>query len=60
MISYSGENIEIGYNARYLLEIINQVEGDNITFELFETSSPSIIRDPANKNLLYILMPMRV
>ena len=59
-IKYSGEKLEVGYNARYLMEIINQIDGDLITFELFDSSSPSIILDNTSKNSLYILMPMRV
>ncbi len=59
-INYNGENIEIGYNAKYLLEIINQIEGENVEFKLFDSSSPSIIGDPNDKKALYILMPMRV
>ena len=47
-------------NAKYLMEIINQVNGDKITFQLLDSSSPSIIKDSNDKNTLYILMPMRV
>ena len=60
IIEYQGEKIEIGYNAKYLMEIINQVNGDKITFQLLDSSSPSIIKDSNDKNTLYILMPMRV
>ena len=59
-VEYSGNKIEIGYNAKYLLEIISQITGDKIIFELSDPSSPSIIKDTNDKNTLYILMPMRV
>ena len=59
-VNYSGEKIEIGYNAKYLLEILNQIQGDNVNFRLFDSSSPSIIEDPKDTSTLYILMPMRV
>ncbi|MBI28547.1 MAG: DNA polymerase III subunit beta [Alphaproteobacteria bacterium MarineAlpha5_Bin11] len=60
VVEYSGEEFEIGYNAKYLLEIIGQIEGDNVSFVLSDSSSPSIIQDPKDKESLYILMPMRV
>jgi len=55
-----GGVLEIGFNARYLLDIANQVEGENVVFDLSDGSSPTIIRDPADQNALYVLMPMRV
>tara|TARA_Y100000590_G_scaffold83755_3_gene93385 strand:+ start:2425 stop:3540 length:1116 start_codon:yes stop_codon:yes gene_type:complete len=58
--NYSGEKVEIGYNAKYLLEIINQIQGKKVSFKLFDSSSPSIIQDPDDDKTLYILMPMRV
>ena len=51
---------KIGYNAKYLLEILNQIQGDYVHFRLFDSSSPSIIEDPKDTSTLYILMPMRV
>ena len=54
------EVMEIGFNARYLLDITGQVEGINVTFDLFDGASPTIIRDPADPSALYVLMPMRV
>lgn len=54
------EVMEIGFNARYLLDITGQVEGENVTFDLSDGASPTIIRDPADPSALYVLMPMRV
>ena len=59
-VNYSGEKMEIGYNAKYLLEIINQIESNKVKFKLFDASSPLIIEDPKEDNALYILMPMRI
>jgi len=59
-VNYSGEKMEIGYNAKYLLEIINQIESKKVKFKLFDASSPLIIEDPNEDKALYILMPMRI
>lgn len=59
--TFNGDEVmEIGFNARYLLDITNQVEGENVVFDLSDGASPTIIRDPADQNALYVLMPMRV
>ncbi|MBP5858056.1 DNA polymerase III subunit beta [Marivibrio halodurans] len=59
-IDYGKEAIEIGFNARYLLDIANQVEGETAEFVMADSSSPTIVRDPKDPGALYVLMPMRV
>ena len=58
--SFSGGEMEIGFNARYLLEIVGQFEGDTAVFEMSDAGSPTIIRDSEEERVLYVLMPMRV
>ncbi|MCW8914316.1 MAG: DNA polymerase III subunit beta [Magnetovibrio sp.] len=57
---YAGERLEIGFNSAYLLEIMRQVEGDNISMSLSDAASPTIIREEGDESALYVLMPMRV
>ena len=59
-IDYGGQDIEIGFNSRYLLDIAHQIEGDGAQFVMADASSPTIVRDAADGNALYVLMPMRV
>ncbi len=60
-VTFNGEGtLEIGFNARYLLEIAGQIEGETVRFELSDGASPTIIRDAADQGALYVLMPMRV
>ena len=58
--SYAGEPLEIGFNARYLLDIANQLESDQAIFRLADPGSPTIIQDSDDESALYVLMPMRV
>ena len=58
--SFSGEPVEIGFNARYLLDITGQFEGDTTLFLLNDGGSPAIMRDAGGENAIYVLMPMRV
>ena len=59
-VSYKGEAMEIGFNARYLLEILGQVTGEVVAVDLSDPSSPTVIRDLGDDSALYVLMPMRV
>jgi DNA polymerase-3 subunit beta len=58
--NYSAEAIEIGFNARYLLDITGQVEGKEVRFLLADSGSPTLIEDIDDGRTLYVLMPMRV
>ena len=58
--SYSSDTFEIGFNARYLLDIAQQIEGGTAQFTLADASSPTIVRDVSDASALYVLMPMRV
>lgn len=58
--SYGASAMEIGFNARYLMDILQQVRGDTVALELADSASPTIMRDGADESALYVLMPMRV
>ena len=57
---YSSDPIEIGFNARYLLDIAAQIEGEVAVLKLADPGSPTLIQDKDSKGALYVLMPMRV
>jgi DNA polymerase-3 subunit beta len=58
--NYSATPIEIGFNAKYVLDITSQVEGKSVRFLLSDAGSPTVIEDPDDLRTLYVLMPMRV
>ena len=58
--TYAAEPIEIGFNSRYLLDMMAQVEGDIAQFVLADSTSPALVRDTADVSALYVIMPMRV
>lgn len=57
---YSADPIEIGFNAKYLLDVTAQLSGSEAKFMLADAGSPTLIHDTADDNTLYVLMPMRV
>ncbi len=59
-VGYENDAMEIGFNAKYLLDITAQLSGDDAIFLLADAGSPTLIRDTAGDDALYVLMPMRV
>lgn len=58
---YKGKTLSIGFNARYLLDVLAILGGDGeISIELKDELSPSIIRKNGVDSYLYVLMPMRL
>jgi DNA polymerase-3 subunit beta len=57
---YSAGNLEIGFNAKYLLDILSQGEGEALEMRLADPGSPMVVHDPARAGAMYVLMPMRV
>jgi DNA polymerase-3 subunit beta len=57
---YRDDSLEIGFNARYLLDVAGQIEGEHAVFELADSGSPTLVRDEADELALYVLMPLRV
>lgn len=59
-VNYAADAIEIGFNSRYLLDMMAQIEGDIVQFVLADSTSPALVRDTADVSALYVIMPMRV
>lgn len=59
-VDYQDDAMEIGFNARYLLDITSQLESETAKFLLADAGSPTMVRDDSEISALYVLMPMRV
>ena len=59
-IDYDSSPLEIGFNAKYLLDIANQLESETAHFQLADPGSPTMVKDDSDEGALYVLMPMRV
>lgn len=59
-VDYNDEPLEIGFNARYLMDITGQLESDTANLMLADPGSPTMVRDGTEMSALYVLMPMRV
>jgi DNA polymerase III subunit beta len=58
---YQGKPVTIGFNARYLIDVLGVLGGDgDIDIELKDELSPSVIRKAGDEGYIYVLMPMRL
>jgi DNA polymerase-3 subunit beta len=59
-IDYTGDPITIGFNARYFLDVLGALEGDDVVLHLSGELDPAVIRLPASDQFLAVVMPMRI
>ena len=51
--------LNISFNSKYLIDVASQIEGKKIFFYLHETGSPALIKDPSDKDTIFVVMPMK-
>ena len=59
-VAYGDERLEIGFNAKYLLEIASQVDRENAVFLFNSSGDPTLMREGDDLSAIYVVMPMRV
>jgi len=59
-VAYGDDRLEIGFNAKYLLEIADQVDRDNAVFLFASPGDPALMREGEDTSAIYVVMPMRV
>jgi len=59
-VAYGDEKLEIGFNAKYLLEIASQVDRENAVFMFNSAGDPTLMREGDDMSAVYVVMPMRV
>ncbi|MBI5887955.1 MAG: DNA polymerase III subunit beta [Deltaproteobacteria bacterium] len=59
-IEYSGDPIEMAFNAKYMIDMLDAVNDEKVTIELKDSLSPGIIRPAGSTEYTYVIMPMRL
>lgn len=59
-IDYQGSAFQIGFNAKYLLEVLQVIQGDTVSMEFSTSMSPCLIKDPVDETFLSVIMPLRI
>ncbi len=60
VVAYNDEKLEIGFNAKYLLEIASQVDRENAVFLFNSAGDPTLMQEGDDTSAVYVVMPMRV
>jgi DNA polymerase-3 subunit beta len=59
-VEYAGEAFELSFNARYLLDVTDQISAEQAEFRFGGPNDPALVLDPADADVQYVLMPLRV
>lgn len=59
-IDFAGEPITMGFNAKFIQEVVSVVTASRVTLELGDTLSPCILRPLDDENALFVVMPVRL
>lgn len=59
-IEYAGKKVEVGFNARYLVDVLGAVSTEDVTFDVIDEQSPGVLRPAGDKSFTAVIMPMRI
>jgi len=59
-VEYNGSSLEIGFNSSFILDILNILGGDTVVMEMSDHESHGVIREPDNRDYLYVIMPIKL
>lgn len=59
-VEYQGDEVDIGFNAKYLLDCLPVIQSSTLEFKFKDRLSPGILQGVDQRNHSYIIMPMRI
>ncbi len=59
-VDYEGNNLEIGFNVSYLLDVLSAIHNDTVKFSLSDANSSALIEEADSEDCQYVVMPMRL
>jgi DNA polymerase-3 subunit beta len=59
-VNYEGDDLEIGFNVAYLIDVMNVLHSDNVVFNLSDANASALIHAEGDESALYVIMPMRL
>ena len=59
-VSYSGEDLEVGFNVSYLLDVLGVLDGDSVRVSLADANSSALLEEVEGGDCLYVVLPMRL
>jgi DNA polymerase-3 subunit beta len=55
-----GDELKTAFNTKFLMDMINSMDGDEVLFESNGITAPGVFKDKDDKDFLHIIMPMRL
>ena len=59
-VDYQGDELEIGFNVSYLLDVLGVLSGDTVKMSLSDSNSSALLEEAENSDCVYVVMPMRL
>ncbi len=59
-VEYKGENLMVGFNSRFVLDVLNNIKSEEVVFEIEDNVSPAIIHPADDEKHTCVIMPMRI
>lgn len=59
-IQFAHSALEMSFNAQYVLDVLNVLDGDDVSMTMTEANQSVLVQDPSQQNQVYVVMPMRV
>lgn len=60
VIDYTGPNLKIGFNAKYLQDVLTAIDADQVALDMADELSPGVLRPAGEKGYVAVIMPMRI
>ena len=59
-VMYEGDELEIGFNVSYVLDVLNTLKTEDVLFTLADSNSSALIEGAGDEEAMYVVMPMRL
>ena len=59
-VEYQGDELEVGFNVSYLLDVLSVLDGEQIRLSLSDSASSALLEEADEGDSLYVVMPMRL
>ena len=59
-VEYQGDNLEVGFNVSYLLDVLSVLNGEKVRFSLSDSASSALLEESESGDSVYVVMPMRL
>jgi len=59
-VDYTGEDLDIGFNVSYVLDVLNVIKTNTVRFTLSDSNSSALVEEPEDDKAAYVVMPMRL